>query len=166
LDSSIIQGPFSVAPCRTLISRFATFSSQYTGGRSPVRRLVAAQLLGGGSQLRHLVLNVAAQLLGGGSQLRHLVLNVAAQLLGGGSQLRHLVLNVAALRRHGRQQLQIGQCGGQEPAGPPTSGALQHRLDVLYPRGVYLEAGEAESDGWHENRQRWRLIPGVRGQTR
>jgi hypothetical protein len=148
LDSSIIQGPFSVAPCRTLISRFATFSSQYTGGRSPVRRLVAAQLLGGGSQLRHLVLNVAAQ------------------LLGGGSQLRHLVLNVAALRRHGRQQLQIGQCGGQEPAGPPTSGALQHRLDVLYPRGVYLEAGEAESDGWHENRQRWRLIPGVRGQTR
>jgi hypothetical protein len=27
LDSSIIQGPFSVAPCQTLISRFATFSS-------------------------------------------------------------------------------------------------------------------------------------------
>jgi hypothetical protein len=25
LDSSIIQGPFSVAPCQTLISRFATF---------------------------------------------------------------------------------------------------------------------------------------------
>jgi hypothetical protein len=27
LDLSIIQGPFSVAPCQTLISRFATFSS-------------------------------------------------------------------------------------------------------------------------------------------
>jgi hypothetical protein len=26
---SIIQGPFSVAPCQTLISRFATFSSPY-----------------------------------------------------------------------------------------------------------------------------------------
>ena len=29
MDSSIIQGPFSVAPCQTLISRFATFSSPY-----------------------------------------------------------------------------------------------------------------------------------------
>jgi hypothetical protein len=29
LDSSIIQGPFSVAPCQTLISRFATFASPY-----------------------------------------------------------------------------------------------------------------------------------------
>jgi hypothetical protein len=28
---SIIQGPFSVAPCQTLISRFATFSSPYAG---------------------------------------------------------------------------------------------------------------------------------------
>jgi hypothetical protein len=28
---SIIQGPFSVAPCQTLISRFATFSSPYVG---------------------------------------------------------------------------------------------------------------------------------------
>jgi hypothetical protein len=27
LDSSIIQGPFSVAPCQTLVSRFATFAS-------------------------------------------------------------------------------------------------------------------------------------------
>jgi hypothetical protein len=27
LDSSIVQGAFSVAPCQTLISRFATFSS-------------------------------------------------------------------------------------------------------------------------------------------
>jgi hypothetical protein len=27
LDSSVVQGPFSVAPCQTLISRFATFSS-------------------------------------------------------------------------------------------------------------------------------------------
>jgi hypothetical protein len=26
---SIIQGPFSVAPCQTLVSRFATFSSLY-----------------------------------------------------------------------------------------------------------------------------------------
>jgi hypothetical protein len=31
LDSSIIQGPFSVAPCQTLISRFATFASPWTG---------------------------------------------------------------------------------------------------------------------------------------
>jgi hypothetical protein len=30
LDSSISQGPFSVAPCQTLISRFATFSSLYS----------------------------------------------------------------------------------------------------------------------------------------
>jgi hypothetical protein len=29
LDSSIIQGPFSVAPCQALISRFATFASLY-----------------------------------------------------------------------------------------------------------------------------------------
>jgi hypothetical protein len=29
---SIIQGPFSVAPCLTLITRFATFSSPYAGG--------------------------------------------------------------------------------------------------------------------------------------
>jgi hypothetical protein len=27
LDLSIIQGPFSVAPCQTLVSRFATFAS-------------------------------------------------------------------------------------------------------------------------------------------
>jgi hypothetical protein len=27
LDSSIVQGPFSVAPCQTLISRFATLAS-------------------------------------------------------------------------------------------------------------------------------------------
>jgi hypothetical protein len=30
LDLSIIQGPFSVAPCQTLISRFATFASLYS----------------------------------------------------------------------------------------------------------------------------------------
>ena len=29
MDISIIQGPFSVAPCQTLKSRFATFSSPY-----------------------------------------------------------------------------------------------------------------------------------------
>jgi hypothetical protein len=29
LDSSIVQGPFSVAPCQTLISRFAAFASLY-----------------------------------------------------------------------------------------------------------------------------------------
>ena len=29
---SIIQAPFSVAPCQTLISRFATFSSLHAGG--------------------------------------------------------------------------------------------------------------------------------------
>jgi hypothetical protein len=29
LDLSIIQGPFSVTKCQTLISRFATFSSLY-----------------------------------------------------------------------------------------------------------------------------------------
>jgi hypothetical protein len=28
---SIVQGPFSVAPCQTLISRFATFASPYHG---------------------------------------------------------------------------------------------------------------------------------------
>jgi hypothetical protein len=34
---SIIQGPFSVAPCQTLIPRFATFSSLYAGGRREER---------------------------------------------------------------------------------------------------------------------------------
>jgi hypothetical protein len=29
LDLSIIQGPISVAPCQTLVSRFATFASLY-----------------------------------------------------------------------------------------------------------------------------------------
>ena len=28
-DLSIVQGPFSVVPCQTLISRFATFASLY-----------------------------------------------------------------------------------------------------------------------------------------
>jgi hypothetical protein len=43
LDLSIIQGPFSDAPCQTLISRFATFSLPYRGpctGRAS--RLAAA----------------------------------------------------------------------------------------------------------------------------
>ena len=31
MDLSIVQGPFSVAPCQTLISRFATFPSRYQG---------------------------------------------------------------------------------------------------------------------------------------
>jgi hypothetical protein len=33
LDSSIVQGPFSVAPCQTLVTRFATFASPYPGER-------------------------------------------------------------------------------------------------------------------------------------
>jgi hypothetical protein len=37
LDLSIVQGPFSVAPCQTLISRFATFSSPYTDRRCALR---------------------------------------------------------------------------------------------------------------------------------
>jgi hypothetical protein len=48
----IIQGPFSVAPCQTLVSRFATFSSLYgrpvrfDGGRTSTCAvsLTAAQL--------------------------------------------------------------------------------------------------------------------------
>jgi hypothetical protein len=32
LDVSIVQGPFSVAPCQTLASRFATFASLYESG--------------------------------------------------------------------------------------------------------------------------------------
>jgi hypothetical protein len=39
LDSSIIQGPFSVAPCQTLISRFATFSSPCSTTKYSWRRL-------------------------------------------------------------------------------------------------------------------------------
>jgi hypothetical protein len=38
LDPSIIQGPFSVAPCQTLISRFATFSSPYSSSGGVLRR--------------------------------------------------------------------------------------------------------------------------------
>jgi hypothetical protein len=34
LDSSFILGPFSVAPCQTLVSRFATFSSLCRSGRT------------------------------------------------------------------------------------------------------------------------------------
>jgi hypothetical protein len=37
LDSSIIQGPFSVAQCQTLKSRFATFSSPYSASFRPRR---------------------------------------------------------------------------------------------------------------------------------
>jgi hypothetical protein len=33
---SIVQGPVSVAPCQTLISRFATFSSPYPAGAAEV----------------------------------------------------------------------------------------------------------------------------------
>jgi hypothetical protein len=55
LDLSIIQGPFSVAPCRTLISRFATFASLYETDPgcgaldSPpqLRSLRTAKLMGG-----------------------------------------------------------------------------------------------------------------------
>jgi hypothetical protein len=48
LDLSIIQGPFSVAPCQTLISRFATFSSLYglsEGVREGVRGSTAMRKL-------------------------------------------------------------------------------------------------------------------------
>jgi hypothetical protein len=38
LDVSIIQGPVSVAPCQTLISRFATFSSLYAT-QTPLERV-------------------------------------------------------------------------------------------------------------------------------
>jgi predicted nicotinamide N-methyase len=41
LDSSVIQGPLSVAPCQTLISRFATFSSLYGVGRGEHSVLLA-----------------------------------------------------------------------------------------------------------------------------
>jgi hypothetical protein len=34
---SIVQGPFSVAPCQTLALRFATFPSPYHDGRSPAK---------------------------------------------------------------------------------------------------------------------------------
>jgi hypothetical protein len=39
LDLSIIQSPFSITKCLTLISRFATFSSRYNG---PVMRVYDA----------------------------------------------------------------------------------------------------------------------------
>ena len=46
---SIVQGPFSVAPCQTLASRFATFSSQYRAdtllGAGRLGRLVRAKEL-------------------------------------------------------------------------------------------------------------------------
>jgi hypothetical protein len=38
LDSSIVQGPVSVAPCQTLESRFATFASLYHSRRSTSRQ--------------------------------------------------------------------------------------------------------------------------------
>jgi hypothetical protein len=41
LDSSIVQGPFSVAPCQTLISRFATFASPYVVEVGAVREATA-----------------------------------------------------------------------------------------------------------------------------
>jgi hypothetical protein len=37
---SIIQGPFSVAPCQTLVSRFATFASPYDIGVKLTRSCV------------------------------------------------------------------------------------------------------------------------------
>jgi hypothetical protein len=39
---SIIQGPFPVAPCQTLVSRFATFSSLYAGHVEAIKVLLAA----------------------------------------------------------------------------------------------------------------------------
>jgi hypothetical protein len=36
LDLSIIQGPFSITKCQTLISRFATFASQYDAPPPPL----------------------------------------------------------------------------------------------------------------------------------
>jgi hypothetical protein len=45
LDSSIIQGPFPVAPCQALISRFAPFGSAYAGAEA-----LAAVGRGGGQQ--------------------------------------------------------------------------------------------------------------------
>jgi hypothetical protein len=38
LDLSIIQGPFSITKCQTLVSRFATFSSQYGGAAAAAVR--------------------------------------------------------------------------------------------------------------------------------
>jgi hypothetical protein len=38
-DSSLVQGPLSVAPCRTPIVRFATVSSLYRGGVAPGARV-------------------------------------------------------------------------------------------------------------------------------
>jgi hypothetical protein len=38
MDSSNIQGPFSVAPCQTIVSRFATFSSRYVAHLQLQRR--------------------------------------------------------------------------------------------------------------------------------
>ena len=47
LDLSIIQGPFPVAPCQTLISRFATFPIAVGGShRTPVAHSILGQLGG------------------------------------------------------------------------------------------------------------------------
>jgi hypothetical protein len=43
-DLSIVQGPFSVDPCQTLMLRFATFASLYRGGRRQLSSRNAASL--------------------------------------------------------------------------------------------------------------------------
>jgi hypothetical protein len=74
LDSSIIQGPFSVAPCPTLISRFATFFSQ--------RRATACALL---ASLPRSAACSSAPLAGGFNATHGVLLQATALLRDGGA---------------------------------------------------------------------------------
>ena len=65
MDSSIIQGPVSVAPCQTLISRFATFPSQGEGRLSAAALQQALHRLGCPATAQE-VHTLAAGLLGDG----------------------------------------------------------------------------------------------------
>jgi hypothetical protein len=58
LDLSIVQEPFSVAPCQTLISQFATFSSLCDLRLGVVRRGGLAQLERARVQLVHRLVQV------------------------------------------------------------------------------------------------------------
>jgi hypothetical protein len=64
---SIIQGPFSVAPCQTLISRFATFASPYN---FYIACTSAAYLLGRGPELVGDLVGALLQLVPAGHDAR------------------------------------------------------------------------------------------------
>jgi hypothetical protein len=62
LDLSVVQGPFSVAPCQTLVSRFATLSSVNAGAGIERRTHPVELVLDAPVQPRHHPLSLSLSL--------------------------------------------------------------------------------------------------------